>query len=82
MDSTGSLVTFFQQFINDPETALVLILLGVAVIALYRGWVVPKTYHEKTEERASRAEKSLEEVTEALNDLTVEIRQRAPSRRG
>jgi hypothetical protein len=71
------------RFVSDPETALLIIVLGFALYAAYKGWWVPGFVYEKEENRANEAlemnasqTKALEATSEALKDLTTEIRQR------
>jgi hypothetical protein len=71
-----SLPTFFTKFISDPETALVVIMLASAILAFYKGWVVPKFIYDASEARAMNLNKALADVTESMKDLTTEIRQR------
>jgi hypothetical protein len=78
MDS--GLTSFFQQFIENPQNALVLAMLTIAVLAFYKQQVYPKSYYDKVEARAERAEKALQETTESLKELTQEIRQRGMAR--
>lgn len=70
------LVNIVSALIRDPETALLLISYAVAIIGVVKGWWVPKFVYDLAESRAQKSEKSLGEMTEALRDLTTEIRQR------
>lgn len=80
MEEISNLIT---KFVSDPETALLIIVLGFALYAAYRGWWVPGFIYSKEEERANEAfslnsaqTKALEATTDAIKDLTTEIRQR------
>lgn len=73
----NDIVPFIRSFIEDPEMALVVILLALAVIAFFKQWVVPKAFYDKIEQRAVSAENALIESTAAIKELTVEIRQRS-----
>lgn len=75
--------SFISKYIADPETALLIIILGFALYAAYKGWWVPGFIYEKEENRANEAlsvnaeqTKALDATTEAIKDLTTEIRQR------
>jgi hypothetical protein len=72
-----------DKYIADPETALLIIILGFALYAAYKGWWVPGFIYQKEEARADEAmeinasqTKALEATSEAIQDLTTEIRQR------
>lgn len=80
MTDISNLIT---RFVSDPETALLIIVLGFALYAAYKGWWVPGFVYEKEEARANEAlemnasqTKALEATSEAIKDLTTEIRQR------
>lgn len=72
----SSLPIDISTFIRDPETALLVILLVVALYGSYKGWWVPGPIYKKAEERAELLAKSLADTTEAIKELTAEIRQR------
>lgn len=80
MTDISNLIT---KFVADPETALLIIILGFALYAAYKGWWVPGFIYAKEEQRADEAfslnaaqTKALEATTDAIKDLTTEIRQR------
>lgn len=80
MTDISNLIT---RFVSDPETALLIIVLGFALYAAYKGWWVPGFVYEREEARANEAleinasqTKALEATSEAIKDLTTEIRQR------
>jgi hypothetical protein len=75
--SMDEIVQFFTKFLDTPETALVVILLAIAVVSFYKGWVVPKFIYDASEARAANLSKVLGEMTESLRELTTEIRQRS-----
>lgn len=64
------------QFITDPPIALLIIILLGGILAFYKGWVVPRFVYDRETARADKATEASANVTEALRDLTVEIRQR------
>lgn len=79
----GEISNLITKFVADPETALLIIILGFALYAAYKGWWVPGFIYEKEEDRANEAlsinaaqTKALEATTDAIKDLTTEIRQR------
>jgi hypothetical protein len=79
----GEISDLITKFVSDPETALLIIILGFALYAAYKGWWVPGFIYLKDENRANEAfdlnaaqTKALEATTEAIKDLTTEIRQR------
>jgi hypothetical protein len=74
MDGLSQIIT---QFVKEPQVAFLLMSYAFAIVAFYRGWVVPKFIYDASEARSNSLSKSLAEVTEALKDLTTEIRQRA-----
>ena len=71
------LSTFITSFVKDPEMAVLLVSYGIGLVAFWKGWIVPKVIYDGTDSRATRAEKALGDMTEALRDLTTEIRQRS-----
>jgi hypothetical protein len=77
MTAMDEIAKFITSFIQDPETAILLISFGLAIFAFWKGMVVPKFIYDSSEMRRVAAEKSLAETTEVLRDLTTEIRQRA-----
>jgi hypothetical protein len=70
------LSNFISGFIKDPETALLIVSYAFAIYGFYKGWIVPKFIYDLAEARAKTAEASLKDITEALRNLTTEVRQR------
>ena len=70
------IAAFIKSFIEDPATALLLTSFAIAIVAAWKGWWVPRYIYDSTEARATKAETALGSMTEALKDLTGEIRQR------
>lgn len=68
------------RFISDPEVALLVISYGLAIVGFYKGLIVPKFIYENEKSRADKAITAAEKVTDALEALTTEIRQRRESR--
>lgn len=75
--------SFISKYIADPETALLIIILGFALYAAYKGWWVPGFIYQKEEARVDEVieinasqTKALEATSEAIEELTMEIRQR------
>lgn len=80
MEVIGGLI---DKYIADPETALLIIILGFALYAAYKGWWVPGFIYQKEEARVDEVieinasqTKALEATSEAIEELTMEIRQR------
>ena len=76
----ADIVKFIGDFIEDPQTAILLISFAMAIVAFWRGLIIPKFVYDASEARRVLAEKALTDITEALRDLTIEIRQRGRGR--
>jgi hypothetical protein len=75
-DTSVPLPIDISTFISDPEVALLVILLILALVGAGRGWWVPGFIYKKSEDRADALQKANEASTQALKDLTTEVRQR------
>lgn len=62
------------SFISDPEVALLIISTFVAIAALVKPLVVPKSLYDKSEARADKATEALANMASAVGELTEEIR--------
>jgi hypothetical protein len=64
------------DFITDPPIALLIVLLIGAIVGAVKGWWVPKFIYDREVARADKADAANGKVTDALEELTKEIRQR------
>ena len=73
---TNGLPIDINSFIKDPEVALLVIILVVAIYGAYKGWWVPGPFYKKEVDANTDLRKSLGDTTKAISELTNEIRQR------
>jgi hypothetical protein len=76
---TGVPIDLSQFEIGGPLALLILCLM-FAVIAVFRGWVVPKSFYDKEVKRGDELFDSLKKNNDSLDALTTEIRVRREGR--
>ena len=59
--------------INGPTALLILVLIS-GILAIVRGWVVPKPYYDREVQRGDDATTALQKTNEALEALTKEVK--------
>jgi hypothetical protein len=72
----SSLPIDISTFVKDPEIALLILLLILALVGSYKGWWIPGPIYKKEVDRGDLVTKYLGETTKSIESLTEEIRQR------
>lgn len=63
-----------KSYIPDGPTALLITILLFAIIAIVKGWVVPKPFYDREVKRGDDATDALRKNNEVLEALTSEVR--------
>jgi len=64
------------DFLAPPAVALLVAYLAISVWAFIKGWVVPRFIYDKAVARGDKAVEVLEAQTEAIEELTKEVKYR------